>query len=133
MERSDRQQTVRRAFALLAGQLKPMDQVTLISFARQPRLLADRISGTQSNQLVQMIDNLPSEGGTNIEAALQLAFEKAQEQQAADAQNRIILLTDGAVNLGDADPDSLSRNGHNDARRRNRFRCGRDQCRGLER
>ena len=108
MERIDRQQTVRRAFALLAQQLKPIDQVTLISFARGPRLLADKVSGSQSHQLVQLIDDLPSEGGTNIEAALQLGFEKAQEQQVDNAQNRIILLTDGAVNLGDANPESLS-------------------------
>lgn len=108
MERIDRRQTVRRAFALLVQQLKPIDQVTLISFARQPRLLSDKVRGDQSHQLVQLIADLPSEGGTNIEAALQLAFEKAKEQQTDGAQNRIILLTDGAVNLGDADPESLS-------------------------
>ena len=109
MERVDRRETVRRAFALLAEQLAPVDQVTLISFARRPRLLADKVRGAQVSQLVQQIQELPSEGGTNIEAALQLAFEKAQEQQVENAQNRIILLTDGAVNLGDAQPESLSR------------------------
>ncbi len=108
MERPDRQQTVRRAFRLLAQQLQPTDQVTLISFARQPRLLVDQVSGAQADQLVQLVDNLPSEGGTNLEAALQLAFEKAQEQQLDGAQNRIILLTDGAVNLGDANPERLA-------------------------
>ena len=108
MERIDRQQTVRRAFAVLAQQLKPMDEVTLISFARQPRLLADRISGARSQELLQIIEELPSEGGTNLEAALRLAFEKAQEQYQQNAQNRIILLTDGAVNLGDASPERLA-------------------------
>lgn len=108
MERMDRQQMVRRAFAMLAQQLKPIDQVTLISFARQPRLLADKVSGSDAKKLVGLIDELPSEGGTNIEAALQLAFEKANEQQTVGAQNRIILLTDGAVNLGNANPESLS-------------------------
>ncbi|MDB4477533.1 von Willebrand factor type A domain-containing protein, partial [Rhodopirellula sp.] len=108
MERIDRQQTVRRAFAVLTQQLKPMDEVTLISFARQPRLLADRVSGAQAQGLLRIIENLPSEGGTNLEAALQLAFEKAKEQYQENAQNRIILLTDGAVNLGDASPDQLS-------------------------
>ncbi|MGB7324410.1 MAG: von Willebrand factor type A domain-containing protein, partial [Rubripirellula sp.] len=108
MERIDRQQTVRRAFALLAQQLKPIDQVTLISFARQPRLLADKVSGDQSRQLVQLVEKMPSEGGTNIEAALQLAFEKAREQHVDHAQNRVILLTDGAVNLGNANPEGLS-------------------------
>ena len=109
MERMDRQQIVRKAFALLAEQLKPFDTVTLISFARQPRLMAERVSGTDAKQLVNLIDNLPSEGGTNIEAALQLAFEKAKEQSVDGAQNRIVLLTDGAVNLGNANPTSLSR------------------------
>ena len=108
MERIDRQQTVRRAFTVLAQQLKPIDEVTLISFARQPRLLADRVSGGQAANLLKMIDELPSEGGTNLEAALQLAFEKALEQQQDNAQNRVILLTDGAVNLGDASPERLS-------------------------
>ncbi|MEZ6133702.1 MAG: von Willebrand factor type A domain-containing protein [Pirellulaceae bacterium] len=108
MERFDRQQAVRRGFATLAEQLQPTDQVTLISFARQPRLVADQVSGASASELVQLIENLPSEGGTNIEAALQLAFEKAREQQIDGAQNRIVLLTDGAVNLGDANPDSLS-------------------------
>lgn len=109
MERVDRQETVRRAFALLADQLQPIDQVTLISFARQPRLLADKVGGERSRELIDIVANIPSEGGTNLEAALQLAFEKAREQQAGNAQNRIVLLTDGAANLGDAEPESLAR------------------------
>ncbi|MCA9136958.1 MAG: von Willebrand factor type A domain-containing protein, partial [Planctomycetales bacterium] len=109
MERADRRQTIRRAFSLLAQQLTPNDQSTLISFARQPRLLVDKVGGDQSQQLISLIDGLPSEGGTNIELALQLAFEKALEQRADGAQNRIVLLTDGAVNLGDADPERLSK------------------------
>jgi Mg-chelatase subunit ChlD len=108
MERFDRQQTVRRAFAMLAAQLRPDDVVSLISFARTTRLLTDRVNGTSAAELVQLVDNLPSEGGTNIEAGLQLAFEKAREQRLDGAQNRIVLLTDGAVNLGDANPESLA-------------------------
>ncbi|MDF1740738.1 MAG: von Willebrand factor type A domain-containing protein [Verrucomicrobiales bacterium] len=108
MERSDRRDTVRSAFAVLASMLHPSDEVTLISFARQPRLLADRVAGDQADSLVETVANLPSEGGTNLEAALDLAFEKALEQKTPGAQNRIILLTDGAANLGDARPEKLA-------------------------
>ncbi len=112
MERADRRQTIRQAFAALAGQMKPNDQVTLIAFANQPRLLAERVSGSQIAELVSLVENLPSEGGTNIEAALNLAMEKASEgitpENAAGLQNRIVLMTDGAVNLGDANPATLS-------------------------
>ena len=108
MERPDRSETVQRAFATLAGQLKPTDQITLISFARQPRLVADAFTGEQAGQLVELVSQLPSEGGTNLEAALKLAFEKAQEHRSENSQNRIVLLTDGAANLGDAKAESLS-------------------------
>tara|TARA_R110002096_G_scaffold4501_52_gene21389 strand:+ start:3727 stop:6960 length:3234 start_codon:yes stop_codon:yes gene_type:complete len=109
MERPDRVATVDRAFTQLVGQLFPSDQVTLLSFARQPRLLADQASGAELTQLANLAEQTPTEGGTNLEAALQLAFEKAEQQKLIGAQNRIVLITDGAANLGDADPAQLSR------------------------
>lgn len=108
MERNDRRKTLQRAFEALIQQLTPADQITLISFANRPRLLADRVPGDQASQLLQIIETLPSEGGTNIEAALQLAMEKANEQLDSAAQHRVVLLTDGAVNLGNANPEKLS-------------------------
>ena len=109
MERPDRRQAVLRAFQALTQQLTDKDQITLISFASTPRLLADKVPGNQGETLLQLVEGLPSEGGTNIEAALMLAREKAAEQQVAGAQNRIVLLTDGAVNLGNANPESLAK------------------------
>lgn len=108
MERIDRRQTLQAGFAQLASQLQPDDRVTLISFARQPRLLADQLPGDQPETLLDIVTQTPSEGGTNLESALQLATEKAREHFLPDAQNRIVLLTDGAANLGDADPDRLA-------------------------
>ena len=109
MERIDRAEAVRRAFDLLAAQLGPQDQVTLISFARRPRLLADRMSGDQAAELSRLVDSTPSEGGTNLEEALRLALVKAREQKTEHAQSRVILLTDGAANLGNARPEDLAR------------------------
>ncbi|MFT5469089.1 MAG: filamentous hemagglutinin family protein [Verrucomicrobiales bacterium] len=109
MERADRRESVQRAFALLSQQLLANDQVTLIGFARQPRLLADRVSGTDAGRmLASVVARTPSDGGTNLEAALKLAMSKALEQKLEGAQNRIVLLTDGAANLGDADPKRLA-------------------------
>ncbi|MEM1296901.1 MAG: von Willebrand factor type A domain-containing protein, partial [Verrucomicrobiota bacterium] len=109
MERPDRVATVERAFTQLVGQLFPTDQVTLLSFARQPRLLADQTREAELSKLATLAAQTPTEGGTNLEAALLLAFEKAEEQKLIGAQNRIVLITDGAANLGDADPERLSR------------------------
>src|ERR1700722_11647126 len=107
MEREDRVASVRSAMEVLASLLGPSDVVTLVGFARQPRLLADQLSGDQAAKLVEIIARTPAEGGTNLEEALKLGGEEAIKQQAPSAQNRIVLLTDGAANLGDADPAQL--------------------------
>ena len=109
MERMDRADSVKRAFQLLADQLTPRDQVTLIGFARTPRLLADRLTGNRVAELSQVVDSTPSEGGTNLELALELGTAKAKEQWLEGGQNRVILLTDGAANLGNANPEELAR------------------------
>jgi autotransporter-associated beta strand protein len=109
MEREDRAASVRRALGTLATLLGPNDRVTLIGFARTPRLLAEQVPGDQAKKLVEIAARTPSEGGTNLEQALALASELALKQKLPAAQNRIVLLTDGAANLGNADPARLAR------------------------
>ena len=109
MQREDREASVKRAMEVLAGQLQPSDQVSLMGFARTPRLLADRISGGEAGKLIEAVEAAPSEGGTNLEEAVRLAAEVAERQFDDDAVNRIVLMTDGAANLGNADPQALAR------------------------
>lgn len=109
MEREDRAASIRKALGTLASLLGPNDRVTLIGFARTPRLLAEQVPGDQAGKLVEIAARTPSEGGTNLELALALASEQALKQKLPAAQNRIVLLTDGAANLGNADPARLAR------------------------
>jgi len=108
MEREDRHEGLKAAIAQLATLLQPGDTITLAGFSRTPHLLADRLSGAEAGKLVELVDKLPSEGGTNLEEALKLAGELAIQRKNPAAQNRIVLLTDGAANLGNAQPDDLA-------------------------
>ncbi|MFA6960704.1 MAG: von Willebrand factor type A domain-containing protein [Opitutaceae bacterium] len=109
MEREDRTATVRAALTALTSLLGPDDRVTLVGFAHTPRLLAESVPGDQAGKLMELAASTPAEGGTNMEEALALAGDLAMRQKLDTAQNRIVLLTDGAANLGDADPEALAK------------------------
>ena len=107
MAREDRRQAMLDALEGLRGLLKDNDQVNVIGFSRTPRLLAEAVNGKQG-QLADLLNVEANEGGTNLEEALKLGEQLAERHQLEGAQNRMVLFTDGAANLGDADPDSLS-------------------------
>ncbi len=109
MARTDRRAAMETALAQLATLLTENDQVTVIGFSRTPRLLADSLPGNQAGKLPDIINQSSSEGGTNLEQAIALASDLAKRHQLEGAQNRIVLFTDGAANLGNADPERLAK------------------------
>ncbi len=108
MVREDRRAAMEHALAQLSGLLTPNDTISVIGFSRTPHLLADGMSGDQATKLGEMVNQTASEGGTNLEEAIKLGGQLARRHQLAGAQNRIVLFTDGAANLGDANPDRLA-------------------------
>ena len=107
MERSDRLEIVRRALRTLVEQMTPIDRISIVAFARTPRLWVDGMRGGNPDRLVGSVLNLTPQGGTNLEAALDLGYQVAQKHFLPNGNNRVILLTDGAANLGDVDPERL--------------------------
>lgn len=108
MVREDRRAAMDKALAGLTGLLTKDDLVTVIGFSRTPRLLADGMTGDQAGKLKDLVNQSASEGGTNLEEAIKLAEQMADRRKLAGAQNRIVLFTDGAANLGNADPARLA-------------------------
>jgi Mg-chelatase subunit ChlD len=107
MERADRVRIIREALAVLAQQLQPQDVISVVAFARTARLWVDALPGSQASELVERVGNLTPEGGTNLEDALNLAYATALRHFLSQGVNRVVLLTDGAANLGDVQPHSL--------------------------
>jgi Mg-chelatase subunit ChlD len=109
MERADRQATLQVALRALAENIQPQDTIGLIGFALTHRLFF-QANGLQASQsLREIIGNIPPEGGTNLEQALIAAYAQNRKTATPNTLNRVVLLTDGAANLGDADPASLAR------------------------
>ncbi|MEO5915474.1 MAG: von Willebrand factor type A domain-containing protein [Luteolibacter sp.] len=109
MVREDRRAAMENALKQLGGLLTKNDSVTIVGFSRTPHLLADGLAGDQSAKLGEIINQTASEGGTNLEEAMKLGAQMAERHQLAGAQNRIVLFTDGAANLGNANPERLAK------------------------
>jgi Mg-chelatase subunit ChlD/uncharacterized protein involved in exopolysaccharide biosynthesis len=107
MERGDRVAIIREALKVLASQLQPQDKLSVITFARTAQLHVDGVAGNQAAQVAEEIGGLTPEGGTNIEEAMNLAYQTALRHYLANGINRVVLLTDGAANLGNVEPESL--------------------------
>ena len=107
MERADRVAIIREALRVLATQLHPQDKLSVVLFARTARLWVDGVSGDQAARVAQEVSGLTPQGGTNLEEAMKLAYEAALRHYLADGMNRVVLLTDGAANLGTVHPEVL--------------------------
>jgi len=107
MERADRVRILQECLRVLAAQLRPGDRVSLVAFARTARLVADGLPGERAGELTRHAAQLSPQGGTNLEDALALAWQTARRQFLPQGVNRVVLLTDGAANLGEINPASL--------------------------
>jgi Mg-chelatase subunit ChlD len=107
MERADRVRILRESLRVLAAQLQPQDKLSIITFARTPHLWIDGVPGNQAAEATARVSEITPQGGTNLSAALDLAYETARKYYQVANINRVVLLTDGAANLGDVNPAAL--------------------------
>ncbi len=107
MERADRVRIIHEALRVLAGQLQPQDKLSVVTFSRTAHLWVDGVPGSQAAQVVEEVSGLTPQGGTNLEDAMNLAYQTALRHYLANGVNRVVLLTDGAANLGNVDPEAL--------------------------
>jgi Mg-chelatase subunit ChlD len=107
MERADRVRIIHEALRVLAGQLQPQDKFSVVTFARTAHLWVDGVPGDQAAKVAEEVSGLTPQGGTNLEDAMNLAYQTALRHYLANGINRVVLLTDGAANLGNVDPEAL--------------------------
>ncbi|MFN0127495.1 MAG: von Willebrand factor type A domain-containing protein [Verrucomicrobiales bacterium] len=107
MERADRVRILQESLAVLTKQLKPQDKLSIITFSRTPRLWADGVAADKAAEFAERVAEITPEGGTDLSAAMDLGYATVLKHYAVGSINRVVLLTDGAANLGDVNPAAL--------------------------
>ncbi len=95
---------LKTAMNKLVDNLTEFDRVGIIRFNDQPHVMLNPMLATSSNKSVikSAINSLTASGSTDGGAAIQMAYDWAAANKSSDGNNRIILATDGAFNMGSA-------------------------------
>ena len=103
----DRLGLLKKSFKKLVEKLNKDDKVSIVTYASGTGVVLDSVSGDKKDEILAAINNLEAGGSTAGAAGIQLAYELAEKNYSKDANNRIILATDGDFNVGIYDTSEL--------------------------
>jgi uncharacterized protein YegL len=103
-------QRAKQAAQHLASKLHPRDDFSLVTFSSEGKVLVPSGPvGPRRTAIQQTIERMTTEGGTNIGAGLQLAYQQAgAPAQPEDAIRVVLLVSDGQANEGITDRSTLA-------------------------
>ena len=97
---NDRLDLVKRAFLLLLDELDPEDTISVVTYASQDRVVLEGVPAADKTRIMEAISELEAHGSTNGSAGILRAYEIASKYYREDGVNRILLATDGDLNVG---------------------------------
>ena len=97
---NDKLPLAQKAFNMLAENLSAEDTISIVTYAGTEEVVLEGAKGTEQNSIKSAIDSLEAYGCTNGEGGINKAYEIAEKYFIKGGNNRIILATDGDLNVG---------------------------------
>jgi Ca-activated chloride channel family protein len=91
---------VKQSLKLLVNELGASDRISLVTYAGQAALRLPPTSGDEKATILAAIDGLASGGSTHGSAGIEMAYAQAAEHFVEGGVNRVLLATDGDLNVG---------------------------------
>ncbi len=107
MDRDNRIGLVKVALERLVTELDGDDTVAIVTYSGGAAVLLEPTSVRNRDEILDAIEDLRTNGSTNLEAGLLRGYELADESFIRGGINRVILASDGVANVGITDPDGL--------------------------
>ncbi|MCR4890707.1 MAG: von Willebrand factor type A domain-containing protein [Lachnospiraceae bacterium] len=93
--------SVQKALILMAHQFDRKDRISLVTYAGEDAVVLDSVEGSKMDEIIDAIAGLENQGGgTNGAAGINTAYELAEKNFIEGGNNRVILATDGDLNVG---------------------------------
>lgn len=98
MSSDDKIKLAVESFKLLAGTLGKDDRVSIVTYSGSSQTLLE--GSNDYKTICKVLDGLKTGGGTNGSGGITAAYECAEENFIKDGNNRVIIASDGDMNLG---------------------------------
>ncbi|MCH5258978.1 MAG: VWA domain-containing protein [Lachnospiraceae bacterium] len=96
----DKLPLLQESFGLLAENLTKKDRVSIVTYAGDDRIVLDGVRGDETDKIIKALKSLEAGGGTYGSKGIETAYKLAEENYIEGGNNRIILATDGDLNIG---------------------------------
>ena len=107
MSSSDKLPLLKKAFSYLVSQLNENDRVSIVTYSGKESVVLSGCPGNQGEKILSAIEKLKANGSTNGQAGLEKAYREAQEYMIEGGNNRIIMASDGDLNVGISSAEEL--------------------------
>ncbi len=100
---------LKKTFLQLLDQLDEKDTVSIVTYANGVETVLDGAKCDDKDVIRDALNSLYADGGTYGEGGIQRAYEIAERHFLSEGNNRVILATDGDLNIGISEPDQLEK------------------------
>ena len=107
MASQDKLPLLQKTFSMLTGMLTEKDTVSIVTYSGKEEVVLRSCPGNQSETILRAIKGLKPGGSTNGESGLKMAYSLAADSFIEGGNNRIIMASDGDLNVGISSPEEL--------------------------
>ena len=99
---------VQTALSMLAENLTEKDRISIVTYANDSSTVLAGANGSQKDDILEALYSINAGGGTNGEGGIETAYELAEKCIIEGGSNRVIIATDGDLNIGASSGEELT-------------------------
>ena len=100
MDQPNRLPLLQSAFKMLVDNLRDVDRIAIVTYGGGVNVVLNPTSGGEKKKILDVINGLNADGDTPGSGAIRTAYYLAKEIFKKEANNRVIIATDGDFNVG---------------------------------
>lgn len=100
---------VQKSFSMLAENLTENDRISIVTYAGSDEVVLKGATGAQRDKIIEAIESLEAGGSTAGADGIKTAYKIAEKYFIDGGNNRVILATDGDLNVGVSSESGLTK------------------------